>query len=364
MKIETKLFGIVFLLTLEVITVACLGLYAAKTSNNGLTSVYIDNVVPLQSLKDVSDTYAIRIVDTVYKTRDGAISWHAARGNVAHAQKSVATIWNDYLHTYHDSVEKRILAETVPLMMKANESVARLNDILAQENREELTRFAATELYPVIDPLRQKLSALVELQLIQAKQQYLRSEYYYHKGVSFSVVLIIAGLLVSGALSVLAVRQLLFDLGGEPSYVRDIAQAVADGDMAVTVAVADDKRGSVLWAMKIMVEKLRNLIAEMKQNNIELDLSAISADKANRAKSQFLATMSHEIRTPMNGVVGMSSLLLETDLSAEQRDYAEIISRSGDNLLILIDEILDFSKIEAGKLDLELIYFDLRLILD
>ena len=103
-----------------------------------------------------------------------------------------------------------------------------------------------------------------------------------------------------------------------------------------------------------------NSVLTAKRLRDDLSLAREQAEAATAAKSEFLATMSHEIRTPMNGIIAMSSLLLESPLSAEQHEYAETIRNSGNNLLEIINDILDFSKIESGKLDLEEHSFELR----
>jgi PAS domain S-box-containing protein len=144
---------------------------------------------------------------------------------------------------------------------------------------------------------------------------------------------------------------------GTPHYFLASKVPLRDDDGRITglVGVTRD-----ITLRRRTEEELRRANVQLAETTRQARLLALEAEQANVAKSEFLANMSHEIRTPMNGVIGMTGLLFETELTAEQRQYLDIVRVSAESLLSLLNDILDFSKIEARKLAIETIPFDLR----
>ncbi|HEY1792505.1 MAG TPA: response regulator [Opitutaceae bacterium] len=162
----------------------------------------------------------------------------------------------------------------------------------------------------------------------------------------------------------------------DPTQADLIRDEIANGHAVNTEVVHYSKSGRKYYLhLEVQVVRdqtgrvenyiaIENDVTSRVETENQLRRAKAEADFASRAKSEFLASMSHEIRTPMNGVIGMTSILMETPLTGEQRDFVNTIRTSGEALLTIINDILDFSKIESGKMDLEKLPFELALCVE
>jgi methyl-accepting chemotaxis protein len=309
LKIGTRLYILVGVLTLLLLAVGLLGLHSARQTFLGLETVYNDRVVPLKDLKVIADMYAVNIVDLSHKVRNGNLPWAQGRASVDEASATIAKQWKAYLATTLTVEEQQLVAQTLPLMQTADATVAKLSGILQREDGEALARFTVNELYPVIDPVSAKFSELVEVQLKAAKEEYEQNGLLYARSKTFSLLVLGVGLLAATLMGTLIARSITQPLG----EVSALAATLAQGNFTAQLdSRQNNELGAMARALNSMTGQLAAMIREVVKGVSCLSVSSVDlASVANQLsasahdtsdRSQSVAAAVEEVSVNMQSV--------------------------------------------------------------
>ncbi len=308
-KIGTKLYGLIGLLLLFLSIVGGIGLYTSNTARIGLETVYNDRVVPLKDLKIIADMYAVNIVDASHKVRNGNIDWDQGVDSISVAVKVIKDKWDAYLKTSLVEDEKRLIEQALPLIQQADKSIDDLHKILIKKDKSALDEFIISSLYPAIDPISEKFSELVDVQLIVAKNEYDSARATYEKSKSASIAIILVSILSGLVCGIVIIRSVTRPV----AQVGKLAEAMAEGDF--TSALTSDKRdeiGEMIRSLDTMALRLRETIRQimhgvrdLSEKSVDLasisrQLSASSSDTSQKSAS--VATAAEEMNTNIQSV--------------------------------------------------------------
>ena len=320
MKIAVQLSVLVGVLAVALIALGILGLQGQNAAVQGLNTVYEDRVVPLRDLKVIADEYAVNIVDTAHEVRNGNITWSAGRDNVAGAMRTIEPVWEAYLETFLVPAEQRIVDELVPLMEEADRAVGRLQDIMRRQDMAALEAFTIDDLYPAIDPVSDRFAALMDVQLDVAEAEYEGAVEQYIVNRNIFIATMAGGLFIGIALAWFIITGISRRLGAEPYRVAEIAGRVADGDLDIDIETKPNDNSSVLYAMKLMVDKLTGIIAEVRSMGEALSSASEQVSSTAQTLSQGASEQAANVEESTSSVEQMSASITQNTENAKVTD--------------------------------------------
>ena len=270
LKISTRLAILLASLCALTVVIGSAGLLGMQHSNEGLNTVYQDRVIPLKQIKMVSDAYAVNVVDTAHKVRDGAFTPQQALDSIAKAKKEIADNWSAYLATELVPEETRLVKRFMELQGPADKALQTVEALVRANDVPALTTFAAKEMYPALDPLQDVMGALVQVQLDVARQEYDRAVAAYNSTQIFVATGVLAGVLFALGLGYVVARSIVRQLGTEPATAAALARSVAAGDLTVAIELRTGDTTSLMAQLKTMQDSLVSMVGTVHESSVSV----------------------------------------------------------------------------------------------
>jgi len=322
MKLGTRL-GMGFLVAvILLIIVGITGVTSLKATNQGLETVYNDRVVPLKGLKIIADAYAVNVIDAVNKTNAGVMNAEDALKGIQDASQQIKKEWDAYMATTLTVEEEKLAHEAEQLFGPANQDIQRLVSVLKGRTgsiQGQLAEFDGP-LYKTIDPIGGKITELIELQLRVSREVYDSAQKQYQDTLMLIIGLIVAAIVVSALVGFWITRSVTRQIGGEPDYAVNIVRQISEGDLSVRVQLRSGDTSSLLSAMQNMVEKLSQIITDVRSASDNLSSASEEVSATAQSMSQATSEQAASVEETSASVEQMSASINQNTENAKVTD--------------------------------------------
>jgi methyl-accepting chemotaxis protein/methyl-accepting chemotaxis protein-1 (serine sensor receptor) len=299
------------------VLVSALSAWAVRSSTMSLQSVE-GRVVAIKELKTIAGMYAVNIVDTVHRARDGAQTFEQARASVETARKTIAETWKVYTATVQTVEETQLIEKTRVAMGTADAATQALLKILAAGDRAALTEFAAKALYPAIDPVSAEVNALTTLQIDVSRQVYEAGLATERLLLGATAALFLFASVAGIGAAVWVTHQLMGQLGGEPGVAVELARAIAEGDLSRNVTVKPGDTQSLTAALAVMTASLRSIVSELRVGVDQIAGASAEIATGNQDLSQRTEEQASSLQQTAASMEQMTSAVAQNSGSARE----------------------------------------------
>jgi methyl-accepting chemotaxis protein len=338
-SIKSKIVLLISILSVVSIIIAMSGFSGMKGCNSDFKDVYDNRIVPLNQLKSVADMYAVNIVDTCHKVRNGNITPKQAEANIKQAQETIKKEWDAYTATELTSEESLLVEEAKDRFVKADNGIEKLLQYISNENIDAVASFSINELYPAIDPISETIAKLVTLQLEESKKKYDGSQASYDQSVFINTFILIFGV-GGGIILGLYIMNTINKSVGSFRYTMDSISNNKDLSLNIVHTNNDE--------LKVVGDAFNNLIDSVQEAFIDAKNSASEnaaiAEELFATSSQ-IGIRSEETARSMEETLRVSSEVSQILIHGQEgsRDTGEKIKLASRKVSTVAKDVLSVS---------------------